>query len=119
MLPTVDVSWNQFIRLMCQNKEQQRQNRFIFFKKLSLWKKQFGLCLASPNLIIKQYYYLNCLHLPRINRSFRWKFNNSGESLDVGKERHHRNGSTSILQYTPVTDQVSYRTFLLKIMFNF
>lgn len=44
----------------------------------------------------------------RISRSFRWKFNNSGESLDVGKERHHRNGSTSILQYTPVTDQVSY-----------
>lgn len=42
-----------------------------------------------------------------INRSFRWKFNNSGETLDVGKERHHRNGSTSILQYTPVTDQVN------------
>lgn len=40
-------------------------------------------------------------------RSFRWKFNNSGETLDVGKERHHRNGSTSVLQYTPVTDQVS------------
>lgn len=39
-------------------------------------------------------------------RSFRWKFNNSGETLDVGKERFHRNGSTSILQYTPVTDQV-------------
>ncbi|XP_037038777.1 hemicentin-1 isoform X2 [Bradysia coprophila] len=38
-------------------------------------------------------------------RSFRWKFNNSGETLDVGKERFHRNGSTSILQYTPVTDQ--------------
>ncbi|XP_031617439.1 nephrin-like isoform X2 [Contarinia nasturtii] len=38
-------------------------------------------------------------------RSFRWKFNNSGETLDVGKERHHRNGSTSVLQYTPVTDQ--------------
>lgn len=41
------------------------------------------------------------------NRSFRWKFNNSGETLDVGKERHHRNGSTSVLQYTPVTDQVN------------
>lgn len=40
------------------------------------------------------------------HRSFRWKFNNSGETLDVGKERFHRNGSTSILQYTPVTDQV-------------
>uniref|UniRef100_A0A1B0DE33 Ig-like domain-containing protein n=1 Tax=Phlebotomus papatasi TaxID=29031 RepID=A0A1B0DE33_PHLPP len=39
-------------------------------------------------------------------RSFRWKFNNSGETLDVGRERHQRNGSMrSILQYTPVTDQ--------------
>lgn len=42
-------------------------------------------------------------------RTFRWKFNNSGETLDVGKERFHRNGSTSILQYTPVTDQVSLK----------
>uniref|UniRef100_A0A1B0EVK6 Putative b-cell receptor cd22 n=1 Tax=Lutzomyia longipalpis TaxID=7200 RepID=A0A1B0EVK6_LUTLO len=39
-------------------------------------------------------------------RSFRWKFNNSGETLDVGRERHHRNGSMrSILHYTPVSDQ--------------
>lgn len=45
------------------------------------------------------------------SRSFRWKFNNSGETIDVGKERHYRNGSTSVLQYTPVTDQVSVLSF--------
>ncbi|XP_061393851.1 mucin-19-like, partial [Musca vetustissima] len=38
-------------------------------------------------------------------RSFRWKFNNSGETLDVGSERFSVNGSRSILKYTPVTDQ--------------
>ncbi|XP_055381972.1 uncharacterized protein LOC129612415 [Condylostylus longicornis] len=38
-------------------------------------------------------------------RSFRWKFNNSGETLDVGSERFSTNGSRSILKYTPVTDQ--------------
>lgn len=38
-------------------------------------------------------------------RTFRWKFNNSGESLDVGKERYRKNGSVSMLDYTPVTDQ--------------
>lgn len=39
-------------------------------------------------------------------RTFRWKFNNSGETLDVGSERFSVNGSRSILKYTPVTDQV-------------
>ncbi|EDW02823.1 GH10826 [Drosophila grimshawi] len=38
-------------------------------------------------------------------RTFRWKFNNSGETLDVGSERFSVNGSRSILKYTPVTDQ--------------
>lgn len=49
------------------------------------------------------------------SRSFRWKFNNSGETIDVGKERHYRNGSTSVLQYTPITDQVSVLSFLISI----
>lgn len=40
-------------------------------------------------------------------RTFRWKFNNSGETLDVGSERFSVNGSRSILKYTPVTDQVN------------
>ena len=36
--------------------------------------------------------------------SFRWKFNNSGETLDVGSERFSSNGSVSVLRYTPVAD---------------
>lgn len=43
-------------------------------------------------------------------RTFRWKFNNSGETLDVGSERFSVNGSRSILKYTPITDQVSKKS---------
>lgn len=35
---------------------------------------------------------------------FRWKFNNSGETLDVGPERFSSNGTVSVLKYTPVAD---------------
>lgn len=39
-------------------------------------------------------------------RSFRWKFNSSGESYEISKERHYKNGSqNSVLRYTPVMDQ--------------
>lgn len=38
-------------------------------------------------------------------RSFKWKFNSSGESYDIGKDRYAKNGSRSELHYTPVTDQ--------------
>ncbi|CAG9863888.1 unnamed protein product [Phyllotreta striolata] len=39
-------------------------------------------------------------------RSYRWKFNNSGETLDVASERYAKtsNGTTSILRYTPVSE---------------
>lgn len=39
-------------------------------------------------------------------RSYRWKFNNSGETLDVDAERFAKtsNGTTSILRYTPMLD---------------
>ncbi|XP_073999572.1 sidestep II transmembrane protein [Rhodnius prolixus] len=36
--------------------------------------------------------------------SFRWKFNNSGETLEVGAERFTSNGTVSVLRYTPVAD---------------
>lgn len=48
---------------------------------------------------------MKILNINLFNRTFRWKFNNSGETLDVGKERYLKNGSRSIFQYTPVTDQ--------------
>lgn len=38
-------------------------------------------------------------------RSFKWKFNSSGETYELSKERHYKNGSKSILHYTPVMDQ--------------
>ncbi|XP_058060539.1 protein turtle homolog A-like [Anopheles bellator] len=38
-------------------------------------------------------------------RLFNWKFNNSGETLKIGKERYIKNGSVSVLHYTPVSDQ--------------
>ncbi|ETN61066.1 hypothetical protein AND_007292 [Anopheles darlingi] len=38
-------------------------------------------------------------------RLFNWRFNNSGETLKISKERHVKNGSVSILHYTPVSDQ--------------
>ncbi|KAK9884228.1 hypothetical protein WA026_005177 [Henosepilachna vigintioctopunctata] len=39
-------------------------------------------------------------------KSYKWKFNNSGETLDVAAERFLKtsNGSISILRYTPVSD---------------
>ncbi|XP_065206080.1 synaptogenesis protein syg-2-like isoform X2 [Planococcus citri] len=37
-------------------------------------------------------------------QSFRWKFNNSGETLDVGPERFTSNGTVSVLKYTPIAD---------------
>ncbi|XP_035910721.1 neural cell adhesion molecule 1-like isoform X3 [Anopheles stephensi] len=38
-------------------------------------------------------------------RQFNWKFNNSGETLKIGKERYVKNGSVSLLNYMPVSDQ--------------
>jgi hypothetical protein len=39
-------------------------------------------------------------------RSFKWKFNSSGESYEIAKDRYVKNGSqNSVLHYTPVMDQ--------------
>lgn len=39
-------------------------------------------------------------------RRYKWKFNNSGETLEVAQERFAKtsNGTISILRYTPVSD---------------
>lgn len=37
-------------------------------------------------------------------KGFRWKFNNSGETIDIGPERYISNGTASVLRYTPVAD---------------
>lgn len=80
-------------------------------------------CLAmlpiqqNKHIFLIQWYYLYFVVCIPINRSFRWKFNNSGETLDVGKERYHKNGSASVLHYTPVTDQVSTSFICLRFIF--
>lgn len=38
-------------------------------------------------------------------RSFKWKFNSSGETFELSKERHYKNASRSLLHYTPIMDQ--------------
>ncbi|CRL00448.1 CLUMA_CG013711, isoform A [Clunio marinus] len=38
-------------------------------------------------------------------KKFRWKFNNSGEVLYLDSERYSKNGTRSVLHYTPVTEQ--------------
>ncbi|XP_050440187.1 kin of IRRE-like protein 3 isoform X2 [Adelges cooleyi] len=37
-------------------------------------------------------------------KGFRWKFNNSGETIEIGPERFIFNGTSSVLRYTPVAD---------------
>ncbi|KAE8747413.1 hypothetical protein FOCC_FOCC005880 [Frankliniella occidentalis] len=37
-------------------------------------------------------------------RIYRWKFNNSGETLDVPSERFSHNGTHSVLRYTAHSD---------------
>ena len=44
------------------------------------------------------------MHADPPPRAFKWKFNSSGESYDIGKDRYYKNGSSSVLQYTPVND---------------
>lgn len=53
---------------------------------------------------------LKSYFLPFTNRKFRWKFNNSGEVLYLDSERYSKNGTRSILHYTPVTEQVRIMT---------
>lgn len=38
-------------------------------------------------------------------RSFKWKFNSSGETYEITKDRYNKNGSKSVLHYTPIMDQ--------------
>lgn len=40
-------------------------------------------------------------------KAYKWKFNNSGETMDVeaGRFTNTSNGTVSVLQYTPVLEQ--------------
>lgn len=58
-------------------------------------------------LFSSRYKYMCVFSNFRLYRTFRWKFNNSGETLDMNSDRFSINGTNSVLKYTPITDQVS------------
>lgn len=69
------------------------------------------VCTTDKTVIVGAYRSENLnvvceVHADPPPRSFKWKFNSSGESYEIPKERHFKNGSqSSILHYTPVMDQ--------------
>ncbi|XP_055644329.1 neural cell adhesion molecule 1-like [Toxorhynchites rutilus septentrionalis] len=78
--------------------------------QLALRVKYAPVC-ATEKIIIVGAFRSEALHIPcEVHadpppRQFYWKFNNSGETLEITKERFVKNGSLSILSYTPVSDQ--------------
>ncbi|XP_058816592.1 CD166 antigen-like [Topomyia yanbarensis] len=78
--------------------------------QLALRIKYAPVC-ATEKIIIVGAFRSESLHIPcevqadPPPRQFFWKFNNSGETLEISKERFVKNGSLSLLSYTPVSDQ--------------
>ncbi|XP_055539389.1 nephrin-like [Wyeomyia smithii] len=78
--------------------------------QLALRIKYAPVC-ATEKIIIVGAFRSESLHIPcEVHadpppRQFYWKFNNSGETLEITKERFVKNGSLSVLNYTPVSDQ--------------
>lgn len=77
------------------------------------------VCITDKIVIVGAYRSENLnvvceVHADPPPRSFKWKFNSSGESYEIPKERHYKNGSQiSVLQYTPVMDPVSFLATLV------
>lgn len=69
------------------------------------------VCITDKIVIVGAYRSENLnvvceVHSDPPPRSFKWKFNSSGESFELPKERHYKNGSlSSVLRYTPIMDQ--------------
>ncbi|XP_065084248.1 protein turtle homolog A-like [Ochlerotatus camptorhynchus] len=78
--------------------------------ELALRVKYAPVC-ATDKIIIVGAFRSEPLHIPcEVHadpppRQFFWKFNHSGETLEINKERFVKNGSLSILSYMPVSDQ--------------
>ncbi|EAT37347.1 AAEL010645-PA [Aedes aegypti] len=76
-----------------------------------LLRVKYAPVCATEKIIIVGAFRSEPLHIPcEVHadpppRQFFWKFNHSGETLDINKERFVKNGSLSILSYTPVSDQ--------------
>lgn len=79
--------------------------------QLPLRVKYAPVCITDKIVIVGAYRSENLnvvceVHADPPPRSFRWKFNSSGESYEIAKDRYSKNGSqNSILHYTPVMDQ--------------
>lgn len=81
------------------------------FCSISLRSPDTPVCTTDKIVIVGAYRSENLnivceVHADPPPRSFKWKFNSSGESFDIPRDTHYKNGShASILQYTPVMDQ--------------
>ncbi|KAL7041688.1 hypothetical protein ACKWTF_000854 [Chironomus riparius] len=78
--------------------------------QLPLRVKYAPVCTVDKTIIVGAFRNENLnvicdVHADPPPRSFRWKFNSSGETYELSKDRHYRNGSRSNLQYTPIMDQ--------------
>uniref|UniRef100_A0A336MAP7 CSON014513 protein n=1 Tax=Culicoides sonorensis TaxID=179676 RepID=A0A336MAP7_CULSO len=78
--------------------------------QLSLRVKYAPVCSADRVILIgaakNENVEIPCeIHADPPARTFRWKFNNSGETLDMNSDRFSINGTNSVLKYTPITDQ--------------
>ncbi|CAO1351340.1 unnamed protein product [Diamesa hyperborea] len=78
--------------------------------QLSLRVKYAPICVTEKVVLIGAAKDENVEIICNINadppaKKFRWKFNNSGETLYLDSERYSKNGTRSILHYTPVTEQ--------------
>ncbi|XP_063702814.1 hemicentin-2-like [Culicoides brevitarsis] len=78
--------------------------------QLSLRVKYAPVCSADRVILIgaakNENIEIPCeIHADPPARTFRWKFNNSGETLDMNSDRFSINGTNSVLKYTPITDQ--------------
>lgn len=78
--------------------------------QLSLRVKYAPICATDKTLLVgaakDENVEIICnIHADPPAKKFRWKFNNSGEVLYLDSERYSKNGTRSILHYTPVTEQ--------------
>lgn len=89
-------------------------NFFFFFLFLFFFLTFFPdapVCITDKIVIVGAYRSENLnvvceVHADPPPRSFKWKFNSSGESYEIAKDRYFKNGSqSSVLHYTPVMDQ--------------
>lgn len=77
-----------------------------------LWRfPDAPVCITDKIVIVGAYRSENLnvaceVHADPPPRSFRWKFNSSGESFELPKDQHYKNGSySSVLRYKPTLDQ--------------